>query len=95
MVSTAASRSASRPGCTARGSAAGEAVAFALQPARRYWLQLAQGAVEVDGRALSAGDAIGYAEESGELRITGTGDAIADVLLFDLPAVGIKARVRV
>lgn len=64
---------------------AGEAVAFALLPTRRYWLQLARGAVQIDGRPLSAGDAIGYAEESGELRITGAGEAIADVLLFDLP----------
>lgn len=63
----------------------GEAVVFALRPDRRYWLQLVQGAARVDGRGLSAGDAIGYVEEAGELRIAGTGDAIADILLFDLP----------
>jgi redox-sensitive bicupin YhaK (pirin superfamily) len=65
----------------------GETAAFTLQPGRRYWLHLAQGAVEVDGRALAAGDAIGYADESGELHVEGAaGGAIADVLLFDLPA---------
>src|SRR3546814_20651976 len=60
---------------------------FALKPDRRYWLHLAQGAAEVDGRALSAGDAIGYVDESGELLVEGVaGNAVADVLLFDLPA---------
>lgn len=63
----------------------GEAVAFPLQADRRYWLHLAQGAAAVDGRALSAGDAIGYVDEGGELRIEGAGDEVADVLLFDLP----------
>ena len=65
----------------------GEAAAFTLQPGRRYWLHLAQGAAEFDGRALVAGDAIGYVEEAGELHVEGAaGDAIADILLFDLPA---------
>ena len=64
----------------------GEAAAFALQPGRRYWLHVAQGAVEVDGRALGAGDAIGFVDESGELNLEGVaGDTIADVLLYDLP----------
>jgi redox-sensitive bicupin YhaK (pirin superfamily) len=65
---------------------AGESVEFALEPTRRYWLHVAQGAIEVDGRALAAGDAIGWVEESGRCQITGRGDGIADVLLFDLPA---------
>lgn len=66
---------------------AGEGLAWTLDPARRYWLQLAQGEAEVDGHRLGAGDAIGHAGESGELRITGAdaGDTPADVLLFDLP----------
>src|SRR3546814_16531076 len=65
----------------------GESASFALKPDRRYWLHLAQGAAEVDGRALSAGDAIGYVDESGELLVEGVeGTAVADVLLFDLPA---------
>src|SRR5688500_5981748 len=65
---------------------AGERVEFPLEPARRYWLHVAQGHVEVDGRALSAGDALGYVDESATLRLQGTGDGLSDVLLFDLPA---------
>jgi redox-sensitive bicupin YhaK (pirin superfamily) len=66
---------------------AGEFVTWALDPDRRYWVQIVHGQVSVDDRALSAGDAIGYANESGELRITGTGEgSLADILLFDLPA---------
>lgn len=63
----------------------GEVVAFELRRDRRYWLHLALGEAEAGGRALVAGDAIGHAQEAGELRVAGTGDAIADVLLFDLP----------
>jgi redox-sensitive bicupin YhaK (pirin superfamily) len=63
----------------------GEQATFPLQPARRYWLQLVQGAVTVDDRALVAGDAIGYTGESGALALTGGGSGIADLLLFDLP----------
>jgi redox-sensitive bicupin YhaK (pirin superfamily) len=64
---------------------AGDSVEFVPDPARRYWLHVAQGAIEVDGRTLVAGDAIGWVEESGRCQITGRGDGIADVLLFDLP----------
>src|SRR5690606_17755630 len=52
--------------------AAGESVARDLDPARRYWLQVVQGQVSVGERVLSAGDAIGHADEAGELRIAGT-----------------------
>ena len=55
----------------------------ALDPARRYWLQVARGAVEVAGRALADGDAIGLVEEAGMLTLSAQGDA--EVLLFDLP----------
>lgn len=63
----------------------GEAVAWPLQPERRYWLHVARGSVEVGGRTLGAGDAIGIADEGGELRLAGRGEGVADVLLFDLP----------
>jgi len=66
--------------------AAGESVQDALDPARRYWLQVALGSVIAGERTLAAGDALGLVEEGGMLRITGHGDALADVLLFDLPA---------
>ena len=63
----------------------GEAVAIALEPSRRYWLHVAQGVVEVDGRALVAGDALGLVEEGRPLAIAGRGAGVADILLFDLP----------
>ena len=40
-------------------------------PSRRYWLHVAQGAVEVDGRALSAGDALGFVDEARLLDLAG------------------------
>ena len=64
---------------------AGETLAFALDPARRYWLHVAQGAVAATGQALGAGDALGFVEEDGELRLAGVAEAPADVLLFELP----------
>jgi redox-sensitive bicupin YhaK (pirin superfamily) len=66
--------------------AGGEAVDVTLDPARRYWLHVASGQVDVEGRALSAGDALGMSDESGRRRLAGRGAGIADVLLFDLPA---------
>jgi redox-sensitive bicupin YhaK (pirin superfamily) len=65
--------------------AAGEAVEMVLDPARRYWLHVAQGSIELDGRKLVAGDAVGFVDESGAHRLDGRGDDVADVLLFDLP----------
>ena len=62
------------------------AVDVVLDPTRRYWLHVASGAVEIGGHALSAGDALGFADEGGTHRLVGRGDDIADVLLFDLPA---------
>lgn len=64
---------------------AGEAVERSLRADRRYWLHLARGGVEVDGRGLAAGDALAISDEDQVLRIEGTGDGLADVLLFDLP----------
>jgi len=63
---------------------AGESVDFTPDPARRYWLHVAQGSVRVGERELAAGDALGYAGESAPVRIAAT--AAADILLFDLPA---------
>ena len=65
---------------------AGEIVECALDPARGYWLHVAQGVVELGDRRLAAGDALGYRDEPGLLRVAGNGDTVADVLLFDLPA---------
>jgi redox-sensitive bicupin YhaK (pirin superfamily) len=61
----------------------GETVGFTPDPARRYWLHVAQGRVHAGDRALAAGDALGFDGESAPVRLTGEG---ADLLLFDLPA---------
>ena len=62
---------------------AGQSVTAQLDPARRYWLHVAQGRVDVDGRGFDAGDAIGFMSESYALELKGIEDA--DILLFDLP----------
>ena len=64
---------------------AGESVEVTLDPARRYWLHVAQGAVAIDGRVLAAGDALGFVNEARGLSVAGHGTDVADVLLFDLP----------
>ena len=65
--------------------ASGEAVALQPDPARRYWLHVAQGGIDVAGQRLSAGDAIGITGESAAGQFVGRGDDVADVLLFELP----------
>jgi redox-sensitive bicupin YhaK (pirin superfamily) len=64
----------------------GEAVETVLDPQRRYWLHVAQGEVEFDGRTLVAGDALGIVDAATTHRLVGAGEATADVLLFDLPS---------
>ncbi|MEH6417686.1 pirin family protein [Pseudomonas sp. CGJS7] len=70
------------------GLAQGTQARRSLESGRMYWLQVAQGRIEANGRVLQAGDALGFADESGELLLTGSGDSVADVLWFDLPVVG-------
>ena len=65
--------------------AADETVEYALDGGRLYWLHVASGDIEANGRPLAAGDALGLADESGRLQLTGRGAGRADVLLFDLP----------
>lgn len=65
--------------------ATGAVAAFPLRTGRRYWLHVAQGAIDANGTKLAAGDALGFVEESGELKLAGTAESVADVLLFDLP----------
>ena len=64
--------------------AAGEAVEHALAPGRRAWVQVARGAIEVDGTPLRTGDgaAVSGAEK---FSLRGRGPDVAEVLLFDLP----------
>ena len=58
---------------------------FGLVQGRRYWLHVALGSIEANGRALAAGDALGFVAESGQLTLVGIGESVAEVLLFDLP----------
>ena len=66
--------------------ASDDRVEYTLDPAHRYWLHVAQGSVSANGRALSAGDALGFVGEQGPLSLAGTGPGLADVLVFELPA---------
>jgi redox-sensitive bicupin YhaK (pirin superfamily) len=62
--------------------APGEAVTHRLAPDRSAWVQVARGAVTLNGTALSAGDGAAVSEET-LLTVTATDQA--EVLLFDLP----------
>jgi redox-sensitive bicupin YhaK (pirin superfamily) len=59
----------------------GETVQHDLGAKRHAWLQVAKGAVELNGQTLNQGDGAAVSEESG-LTIQGTQDA--EILLFDL-----------
>ena len=60
----------------------GQQLTHPLAAGRHAWLQVAEGAVEVNGTALSEGDAVALSEET-SLHLEG--QAPAQVLLFDLP----------
>ena len=59
-----------------------ERAEFRLAPGRRAWLQMARGALSVDGVPLSAGDG---ARTAGPAQLTLHGGTAAEVLIFDLP----------
>jgi redox-sensitive bicupin YhaK (pirin superfamily) len=61
----------------------GERVVHALAAARLAWVQVARGAVRLDGERLEAGDGAGVAREAS---VTLEAVEPAEVLLFDLPA---------
>ncbi|MGH9669272.1 MAG: pirin family protein [Terriglobales bacterium] len=63
--------------------AAGENVRHKLLDGRHAWLQVARGAVTVNGVALQAGDGAAASDESA-LQIAGVGSELAELLLFDL-----------
>ncbi len=63
--------------------AAGDRVAHAPAAGRRVWLQVASGAVTLNGTALAAGDGVAIEAEA-ELAIEGVAEA--DLLLFDMAA---------
>ena len=60
---------------------AGEAVSHALRPNRHAWLQVARGAVTLNGRALDEGDGAAIGDEE---RVDVTVRSDAEFLLFDL-----------
>jgi redox-sensitive bicupin YhaK (pirin superfamily) len=62
---------------------AGEQVTHALRPGRKGWLQVARGAVVLNGHELGAGDGAAIEGEQA-LTVAGKTDG-AEVLVFDLP----------
>lgn len=58
-----------------------ERAELALAPGRHAWVQVARGAVEVNGVRLTAGDGAALSDEP---RVTLTGGREAEVLVFDL-----------
>jgi redox-sensitive bicupin YhaK (pirin superfamily) len=61
--------------------APGEHTRFDLRPGRHAWIQVARGAVTVNGQALNQGDGAAISDEA-SLDIAGTADA--EILVFDL-----------
>ena len=59
----------------------GASVSHGLAGGRRAWVQVARGAVEIDGQALSAGDGAAIA---GQDRIPISATADSEILLFDM-----------
>jgi redox-sensitive bicupin YhaK (pirin superfamily) len=62
---------------------AGASLERPLDRQRRYWLQVTRGTIEVAGRSLGVGAAIGLADETDALRLAAT--QASEVLFFDLP----------
>jgi hypothetical protein len=60
-----------------------ETVRHKLEDGRHAWLQVASGAVTLNGVALKAGDGAAASDESA-LEIAGAGDGSSEILLFDL-----------
>jgi redox-sensitive bicupin YhaK (pirin superfamily) len=65
--------------------APGDEVAHTLKPGRTAWLQVAGGAVALNGQALGQGDGAAITRESALAIKAG---AASEILLFDLPPVG-------
>ena len=60
-----------------------KAVQHEVAPDRKMWIQVARGAVVVNGRELRQGDGAGIQNEP-TLEITGASDSPAEILLFDM-----------
>ncbi len=61
----------------------GTTLAHSLAPGRCGWIQVARGAVQLNGQSLGVGDGIAIDQEQ-SLTITGIGADPAEVLLFDM-----------
>lgn len=60
-----------------------KSVSLEMKPARRHWFQVARGTVDVNGKVLEAGDALGLDNEPGRAIINAIESA--EVLVFDMP----------
>ena len=60
----------------------GDRSEFKIKPGRRAWIQMVKGSLEVSGKSLSAGDALGVTDE--ELLKLQAGE-VSEFLFFDLP----------
>ena len=61
----------------------GEQVVHSLKAGRGAWLHVIKGGVEVNGNALSAGDAVAVSDEP-RLEVKATAGDPSEILLFDL-----------
>jgi quercetin 2,3-dioxygenase len=62
---------------------ADKSLALEMEPNKKYWLQLAHGKITAGGRALEAGDAVGFEGETGGIAALAQDDA--EFLFFELP----------
>ncbi|GAB3350387.1 pirin family protein [Lysobacter tyrosinilyticus] len=62
---------------------AGASIERALDPQRRYWLQVTRGEIQAAGRTLATGDALGFEREGQALSLSAS--AASELLFFDLP----------
>ena len=62
---------------------AGDSIDYAIRPGRHAWVQVATGAIDVNGVAMTEGDGLAVSEESA-LRLRGANGGESELLLFDL-----------
>jgi hypothetical protein len=62
---------------------AGDSIDHAIRPGRHAWVQVATGAIDVNGVAMKEGDGLAVSDESA-LRIRGANGGESELLLFDL-----------
>lgn len=58
-------------------------VTYPLKDNRKLWIQVANGAIDINGNILESGDGISIVNETGELEICGV-DLESDFMIFDL-----------